>query len=248
MARSWVSRATTAAALLLLLPFAAAVSEQAGKASPPGMLELTDTTFIKSLKGEEQPQVSVSAPSLLPPVSQLVCPERSPARVLMNTSVFLLQNFRMIDGFWWSFTLTGDDQLLPSAPAALLMPPVLCRDMPGPVPLPSHYSLPVLHGVGPSAEGEQSTAAVSAMPFLIISCPCTGNRPHQAFPAPNPAQPLARCPHCQHFKPEYEKVAAFFYERGEQEPVVQVARLDCAEFVSVPARDRLALLVLHMDP
>ncbi|KAL4441288.1 hypothetical protein ABPG77_011525 [Micractinium sp. CCAP 211/92] len=104
MARSWVSRATTAAALLLLLPFAAAVSEQAGKASPPGMLELTDTTFIKSLK-------------------------------------------ELPDDRW-----------------------VL-------VEFYAHW-----------------------------------------------------CPHCQHFKPEYEKVAAFFYERGEQEPVVQVARLDCAEF------------------
>lgn len=40
------------------------------------------------------------------------------------------------------------------------------------------------------------------------------------------------CPHCQHFAPEYEKAAAFFGARGEQEPVVKVARLDCANFVS----------------
>ncbi|KAL4452309.1 hypothetical protein ABPG75_007971 [Micractinium tetrahymenae] len=103
MARSWVSTAPAAAALLLLLPFAAASSEQGG-ASPPGMLELTDTTFQSAL-------------SELP------------------------------DDRW-----------------------VLMEFY-------AHW-----------------------------------------------------CPHCQHFKPEYEKVAAYFHERGEQEPVVQVARLDCAEF------------------
>jgi hypothetical protein len=43
---------------------------------------------------------------------------------------------------------------------------------------------------------------------------------------------LCRCPACQRFQPEYEKVAAFFAERGEKEPVVTVARLDCANFVS----------------
>ncbi|KAL4857301.1 Sulfhydryl oxidase 1 [Chlorella vulgaris] len=37
------------------------------------------------------------------------------------------------------------------------------------------------------------------------------------------------CPACKRFQPEYEKVAAFFAERGEKEPVVTVARLDCAD-------------------
>lgn len=42
---------------------------------------------------------------------------------------------------------------------------------------------------------------------------------------------FARCPACQRFQPEYEKVAAFFAARGEAEPVITVARLDCANFV-----------------
>ncbi len=48
-----------------------------------------------------------------------------------------------------------------------------------------------------------------------------------------PCSPLwpPRCPACQRFQPEYEKVAAFFAARGEAEPVVTVARLDCANFV-----------------
>lgn len=63
----------------------------------------------------------------------------------------------------------------------------------------------------------------------------------------NPGFLPVRCPHCQHFQPEYEKVAAFFHERGEQEPVVQVARLDCAEFVSLPAPARHCRL-LSLQP
>ena len=42
---------------------------------------------------------------------------------------------------------------------------------------------------------------------------------------------ICRCPVCQRFQPEYEKLAAFFAQRGEQEPVVTVARLDCADHV-----------------
>ncbi|KAI7845151.1 hypothetical protein COHA_001196 [Chlorella ohadii] len=44
------------------------------------------------------------------------------------------------------------------------------------------------------------------------------------------------CPACQRFQPEYEKVAAFFAARGEAEPVVTVARLDCANFGDMCAK------------
>lgn len=52
----------------------------------------------------------------------------------------------------------------------------------------------------------------------------------QANPARCPS--LRRCPACQRFQPEYEKVAAYFAERGDKEPGVTVARLDCANHVS----------------
>eukprot|EP00887_Chlorella_sp_A99_P002629 scaffold6.g2629.t1 len=38
------------------------------------------------------------------------------------------------------------------------------------------------------------------------------------------------CPTCRHFQPEYEKIAAYFHGRGELEPRVSVARLDCADY------------------
>lgn len=44
------------------------------------------------------------------------------------------------------------------------------------------------------------------------------------------------CPACQHFQPEYEKVAAYFAERGEQEPVVTVVRVDCADHPNLCAK------------
>lgn len=50
-----------------------------------------------------------------------------------------------------------------------------------------------------------------------------------------PGAPCCRCPACQRFQPEYEKVAAYFAERGEQEPVITVARLDCASHVRAAA-------------
>ena len=47
-----------------------------------------------------------------------------------------------------------------------------------------------------------------------------------------PRRPPAGCPHCQRFQPTYEEVATFFAHRAGQEPVVTVARVDCAEYVS----------------
>ncbi len=37
------------------------------------------------------------------------------------------------------------------------------------------------------------------------------------------------CPHCQHFKPIYEKIGAFFNKEPRPEPLLWVARVDCAE-------------------
>lgn len=37
---------------------------------------------------------------------------------------------------------------------------------------------------------------------------------------------------CRHFQPEYEKIAAFFQQRGELQPKIVVARVDCANEVS----------------
>ena len=107
MARSWAPGAAAAATLLLLLPFATAASEQA-KASPPGMLELTDTTFSTALSGEEGPLVSVPAPSPLPPAPPLL--ERSPSTHPEQHMItqYLLQSFQMTDGCFWSFMPTGE--------------------------------------------------------------------------------------------------------------------------------------------
>ena len=51
-----------------------------------------------------------------------------------------------------------------------------------------------------------------------------------------------RCPACQRFQPEYEKLAAFFAQRGEQEPVVTVGRLDCADHVRAATRGHCCCL------
>lgn len=48
---------------------------------------------------------------------------------------------------------------------------------------------------------------------------------------PSVPSTCCRCPHCRQFAPEYEKVAAYFALRGEAEPVVMVARIDCANYV-----------------
>ena len=60
--------------------------------------------------------------------------------------------------------------------------------------------------------------------------------PSHKLPASLPPclpSPLRRCPACQHFQPEYEKVAAFLAQRSgaQQQPAITVARLDCADHV-----------------
>jgi hypothetical protein len=39
---------------------------------------------------------------------------------------------------------------------------------------------------------------------------------------------LCRCPTCQHFQPDYEKVASYFNTEPRVKPEVTVARVDCA--------------------
>lgn len=39
------------------------------------------------------------------------------------------------------------------------------------------------------------------------------------------------CPTCQHFQPEYEKLAQYFNTEPQVQPGIVVARVDCADMV-----------------
>lgn len=53
-------------------------------------------------------------------------------------------------------------------------------------------------------------------------------------PTRSPLRLLQNCSgHCIHFQPTYERISAFFVSRGELQPKVLVARLDCANHVSL---------------
>ena len=46
------------------------------------------------------------------------------------------------------------------------------------------------------------------------------------------------CPHCQHFKPIFEKIGTFFNKEPRPKPLLWVARVDCAEQGNMPLCDK----------
>lgn len=49
------------------------------------------------------------------------------------------------------------------------------------------------------------------------------------------------CPACKRFQPDYEKVAGYFNSEPRVEPIVTVARVDCANEVALAAGDTVVL-------
>lgn len=55
------------------------------------------------------------------------------------------------------------------------------------------------------------------------------------------------CPTCQHFQPDYEKVARYFNTEPKVQPGVVVARIDCATEVSISIQCFLCALHLYIN-
>ena len=89
-----------------------------------------------------------------------------------------------------------------------------------------------------------SFAATAILLLIVLSSNCTADvQPVQAsqevfdsLVASLPAEEgllmefyAGWCPTCQHFQPEYEKIAAYFHTLPRVQPQVTVARIDCAK-------------------